>query len=237
MTERTFERIGAGAAALVGVLSLVYAVAYLGITPSAQRGSDVAQFARSYLAHPAGLRIASICLLVSGVASGLAVTAVAGRLANTPAAARTWVVTAGVASGLLTAAHGLGDLVTTDKLAHRYATGGAGTRAAVSLQHALPSAVDPRGLATFGVAGCVALVLGLLLRTASPRRGFLGAALGVDLIVLFAATGFGVQPVVLVTGALAAVVLGPAWWIGLTPLLWSAQSASAAPRAPLPQTS
>lgn len=220
MSDQAFERVGAIAAAIVAALSLLYTVAYLGVTPSAQRGSDVGAFARSYLAHPAGLRIASTCLLVSGIASGLAVVSLTGRLAHAPATARTWVATAGIIAGLATSAHGLADLVGVDKLAHRYATGGAGTRAAVSLEHALPSAVDPRGLATFGVAGAVALILGLMLRATRPRLGLLGVVLGIDLLALFVATAVGIQPLVLVTGGLAAVVLGPIWWGGIARLLW-----------------
>ena len=45
---------------------IVYAIGYLVITASVQRGGDVAAAYRSYLAHPAGPRIAALCLLVSG---------------------------------------------------------------------------------------------------------------------------------------------------------------------------
>ena len=51
MEKRTFERVGAVSAALVAALSVLYAVAYLLITPSAQRGSNVDHFYRSYLAQ------------------------------------------------------------------------------------------------------------------------------------------------------------------------------------------
>jgi hypothetical protein len=80
MTNRNFERIGAISAAAVAGLSVLYAVAYLGITPSAQRGTDADRFFRSYLAHPAGLRIASMCLLLSGPLVAVAVVALAGRI-------------------------------------------------------------------------------------------------------------------------------------------------------------
>jgi hypothetical protein len=55
--------------------------------------------------------------------------------------------------------------------------------------------VDPRGLATFAVAGLVAL---------------------------FVSTAVGVDAAVLVFGGLASVVLNPIWWIGVGRALWSA---------------
>jgi len=217
--DRTFERVGAISAASVAVLSVLYAIAYLGITPSAQRGTDVDRFFSSYQAHPAGLRIASLCLLVSGVLTGLAVVAITGRLR---AAGRlpTWAAIAGVAAGLVTATHGLGDLVGLDKLAHRYAAGDAAVRAAVVTAHALPSPVDPRGLVTFGVAGLVALALGLALQRSGTRLGVLGIVLGADMILLFVATSVGINALVLLTGGLASVILGPAWWFGIAHILW-----------------
>jgi hypothetical protein len=202
-------------------LSVLYAVAYLGIAPAAQRGSNVDAFYRSCLAHPAGLRIASACLLVSGVVIGVAVVALAGRF---PAGAQpgvTWATIVGVTAGLATAAHGLSDLVGVDKLAHRYATGDSGTGAAAAVSHLAPSATDPRGLATFGAAGLVVFALGMALRPARRYLGTLGIVLGADLLVLFLADALGLNALVLVTGGLASVVLGPIWWVGVAWLLWT----------------
>jgi hypothetical protein len=223
MSERLCDRIAAGAAGVVAALSIVYAVAYLIVTPAAQRGSDTAAFARSYLAHPAGLRIASACLAAAGIAGGIAAVAVAGRVIH-QGSARMWVSAAAVIAGLAQSAHGLGDLVSAGTLAHRYVSGGAGTRAAVSLERALPSPVDPRGLATFGVAGLVALALGFAVRGARPRLGVVGIILGADLFVLFAATATGVRPLVLASGGAASLILVPAWWAGLARLLWQAHA-------------
>ena len=239
MDDRNFERIGAASAAAVAVLSLLYAIAYLGIAPSAQRAGDVDAFFRSYLAHPAGLRIASACLLLSGLVIGFAVVGLAGRLKAAGGRLVSWAAVAGVVSGLVTAAHGLGDLVGVDKLAHRYAAGDAAVRASVVSVHGAPSAVDPRGVVTFGVTGLVALALGLALRRASARAsgtgrglGTLGVVLGIDMVLLFVANSVGVNALVLVTGGLASVVLGPAWWVGVARMLWAAEPAAAA--APVP---
>lgn len=230
MSERAHDRIGAVAAGTVAALSIVYTVAYLVVTPSAQRGSDTAAFARSYLAHPAGLRIASLCLAVAGIAGGVAAAAVAGRVIA-QASLRMWVSAAAVTAGMAQAAHGLADLVSTGTLAHRAVSSDAGARAAASLERAVPSQVDPRGLFTFGVAGLVALALGVALRGARPRLGLLGIVLGADLIVLFLATAAGVHALVLAAGGAASLILVPAWWTGMARLLWRAHAPEAAATA------
>jgi hypothetical protein len=154
VSDRVFERVGAIGAGAVGVLSVVYAIAYLGITPAAQRGSHVDQFFRSYLAHPTGLRLASVCLVLSGLVSGAAIVALVGRLGrNSVRPPLTWAGVVAIVAGLATSAHGLGDLLGIDELAHRYATGDAATRAAVIVAHGAPSPIDPRGLATFAAEG------------------------------------------------------------------------------------
>lgn len=215
-----FFRLGAVCAVLVALLSVIYAVAYLVVAPSAQRGSDVGALMRSYHAHPAGMRLASLCLAASGITSGLAVAALCGWLSRGRARpALAWAQAAGVAGGLLTAAHGLGDLVSLNAQSARYVHGAAAVRSAVEAQHALPSAVDPRGLVTFGLTGLVVGALALSVRGRRPRLGALGLILGADLLVLFAATAFGVHGLVLASGGLASLVLGPAWWVGVAGLL------------------
>jgi hypothetical protein len=143
MDNRTFDGIGAVSAAVVAGASLLDAIAYLGLTQADQRGSDVDKFFRSYLAHPEGLRIASLCLFVSGVLSGWAVVAVARRIGVAVGWSLGWAAITGVVAGFATAAHGLGGLIGEDKLAHRYATGNGVTRAAVVVTHGQPSPVDP----------------------------------------------------------------------------------------------
>lgn len=212
MDDRTFDRIGAASAAAVAALSLLYALAYLVITPAAQRESDVEAFYRSYLDDPTGARLASLCLLLSGLLVGTTVVALARRYAGS---AVTWATILGVVAGLATAAHGLTNLLGVDELARDYAAGDAATRAAIAVAHSAPSAIDPRGLATFGVAGLVALMLGLTVRADDRRLGTLGIVLGVDMVLLFLATAVGVSALVLLTGGLASVIVGPAWWLSV----------------------
>ena len=230
MDDRTFERMGALAAALVAALSLLYAVAYLVVTPAAQRASDVDGYYRSYLSDPTGSRIASTCLALSGLLVGLAVVALARRIAADAHAAVSWAAIVGVVAGFGTAAHGLAALLGENELAHKYATGDPTTRAAVVVAHAGPSQVDPRGLATFCAAGLTVFVLGAALRGREQRLGLLGMVLGVDMVVLFLATATGISPLILLTGGLASVVLGPIWWISVARLL--SRPASVAPPDP-----
>ena len=220
MDDRTLDRIGAACGFAVAGLSVLYAIAFLGLTPTAQREADIDAFYRSYLADPTGARIASTCLLLSGLAVGPAVVALARRYAANAPAALAWAAIVGVVGGLATAAHGLADLIGINELAGDYASGDAATRAAVAVAHATPSQVDPRGLATFFAAGAVAVVLGLAVRADKARLGLLGIVLGLDMVVLFLATATGVGLLVLLTGGLASVVLGPIWWVSVARLLW-----------------
>lgn len=227
MDDRSFERVGAVAAASVAVLSLLYAVAYLVVTPSAQRASNVDDFYRSYLAHPAGARIASTCLAVSGLLVGVAVVAVTRRFAAEAPVALSWAAILGVVAGFATAAHGLANLLGIDDLARKYDTGDPATRAAVAVAHASPSQVDPRGLATFCAAGLTVLVIGAAIRAREPRLGLLGVVTGIDMVVLFLATAVGIKALVLLTGGLASVILGPIWWVSVARLLWAPATAPA----------
>src|SRR5262249_47389095 len=154
------SRVAAICAATVGVLSLGYAIFFLFVTPSAQRGSDLAVAYTSYLAHPLGLRVASLCLAVSGVLTTVVFAALRGLPGALSAPAVLWATVVGSVAGIATSAHGLYDLIAQDRLAHLYA-GPSGNQPAVVALHGLPSATDPRGLATFALAGLAVLVFSL----------------------------------------------------------------------------
>jgi len=133
--------------------------------------------------------------------SGIIVTIVAATVGERIAGAEgSWVQLVGVGWALLSATHGafafaadLGD-VSVPQLA----------------------STDPRGFATFGLAGVWMIGVGLLARQGRgglPRGlGALAVAAGLDLVLLFLATLFGSDTLVTVFGGLAAVVLGPAFW-------------------------
>src|SRR5207253_671042 len=174
----------------------------------------------SDLASPGGMRIASTCLLLSGLVIGLPAVALGRRLSAVAGNASSWAAITGVVAGFATTAHGLSALVGTDRLAGRFASGDPATHAAAVLAHLAPSPVDPAGLATFCVAGLSVLVFGDALRRTGRGLGTLGVVLGLDMVALFVANSIGAQPLVLVTGGLASVILGPIWWVGVGGLLW-----------------
>jgi len=179
-----FARRAGLCAYLVAALSIAYAVVYLGF--ASRNLDDRSSNALAYALIAAGALAASVATVgMSELAGGPN-----GR----------WLAPFGVGYALLSAAHAV------------YAAILAGQG---PLSGDL-SATDPRGFATFGLAGLWMLVLGLTARALStlPRTlALLAIAGGVDLVVLFFATVAGSTPLILVTGGLASVVLGPAFWI------------------------
>src|SRR5262249_39576708 len=99
----------------------------------------------------------------------------------------------------------------------------AANQAAVDVAFHQPSPVDPQALFRFGIAGIIGIVLGLLILSARdlPRPlGFIGVAMGIDLILLFAVTWAGVGALVLLTGGLASLIFLPVFWTWAGLRLW-----------------
>jgi len=62
------------------------------------------------------------------------------------------------------------------------------------------------------------IVLGLAIRSGAPfprTLGVIALVNGVDLLVLFVATATGAGTLVLLSGGLASVILGPLLWVGI----------------------
>jgi hypothetical protein len=179
-----FARRAAICAYLVAALSIAYAVVYLGV--ASRNPDDRAANALAYALIAAGALAASVATVAMSDRAG-------GANAR-------WLAPFGVGYALLSAAHGV----------YAAILAGSGFTAGDL------SATDPRGLATFGLAGVWMLALGLGARGAAilPRNlALLAIVGGVDLILLFFATVAGSTPLILLTGGLASVVLGPAFWI------------------------
>lgn len=151
--------------------------------------------------HPENTQAAALAwalIAAAGLAATVTTTSAAARVGGD---ARWWLTAIGVGYGLLSAAHG--------------------TFAAVAIQQSVAapdlSPTDPRGLATFGLAGLWALTLGLETVAGNgslPRNlGWLAILCGIDLIVLYVATIAAVDGLILVSGGLASVILVPAFWI------------------------
>jgi hypothetical protein len=183
MVDAMFRRTASWCAFGIAALSLLYAVVYLGLVRPDPTNTTASAFANGFIG-------------LSGILATFAVVAVGDKVGG---AAGRWIRVVGVGWALLSAAHGV--------------------FSAVSDIQGLPtgdlSATDPRGLATFGLAGLWSIVLGLTIRsgTSFPRGlGLVALVNGVDLLVLFFATATGAGALVLVTGGLASVILGPLQW-------------------------
>jgi hypothetical protein len=183
MVDAMFRRTASWCAFGIAALSLLYAVVYLGLVRPDPTNTTASALTNGFIG-------------LSGILATFAVIAVGDKVSG---AAGRWLRVVGVGWALLSAAHGV--------------------FSAVSAAQGLPtgdiSATDPRGLATFGLAGLWSIVLGLAIRsgTSFPRGlGIVALVNGVDLLVLFFATATGAGALVLVTGGLASVILGPLQW-------------------------
>jgi hypothetical protein len=151
--------------------------------------------------HPENTQAAALAWALiagAGVSATIATASAAARIGGD---ARWWLTAVGAGYGLLSAAHG--------------------TYSAIAVEQGVTandlSPTDPRGLATFGLAGLWALTLGLETvagNAAFPRTmGWLAIVAGLDLILLFLATVAQSEGLILASGGLASVILVPALWI------------------------
>jgi len=182
--DASFRRMGGWAAYLVAGFSLLYAVVYLG-------------FVRTDATNANASTLAWALIAAGALAAALATAGLASYIGGSVA---TFLTAFGVAYSLLAAAHGVFAAI-------------ADAQGFADLEL---SPTDPRGFATFGLAGVWLLMAGLRLRVhpgLRPLYSQIAIAGGVDLIALFVATVIGSTPLILVTGGLASVLLGPAFWL------------------------
>lgn len=187
-----FRRVGGWAAYLVAVFSLLYAVVFLG-------------FVRTDATNVTASALAWALIAAGALCSTLATAALASFIGG---AAGAFLTALGVGYSLLSAAHAVFAAIGDTQI---FADQGL-------------SPTDPRGFATFGLAGLWLLAAGWQLRPrADLRRVYAQLATlgGIDLIALFAATVIGSTPLILLTGGLASVLLGPAFWLMTGRLLTS----------------
>ena len=181
--DASFRRLGGTMAYLVAGFSVAYAVVFLG-------------FVRPDATNVNAAALAWALIAAGSLAAAFATAALASYLGG---AWGSFLTAFGVAYAVLAATHGvfaaIGDL-----------------QGFADLEL---SPTDPRGLATFGLAGLWSVIAGLELRARPGLRPIywqLAVVGGIDLILLFFATAIGSTTLILVTGGLASVVLGPAFW-------------------------
>jgi hypothetical protein len=157
--------------------------------------------------------LSSFCLLANGLLSTAVLVALYERVRTTDASFALWALLLGLAGSIGSALHGGYDL------------------AAVLHQHGpvdpdLPSAMDPRGLLTFGATGiglwvfAWLIVRGGQLPRALAYLAYVVAALQIVLylgrLIIFDAK----NPVIVVPALLAGFIATPIWYIWLGVSLW-----------------
>lgn len=183
MTDATFRKAASWCAFAIAGLSLLYAAVYLGLVRPDPTNASASALANAFIG-------------ISGILATFAVIAVSDKVDGSVGR---WLLVVGVGWALLSAAHGTFSAIADTQ---GLATGDL-------------SPTDPRGFATFGLAGLWSIVLGLAIRSGTkfPRAlGNVALLNGADLIVLFFATATGAGTLVLLTGGLASVILGPLQW-------------------------
>jgi hypothetical protein len=189
--DSSFNRYASVAALITGILSILYAVFFLGVT----RASAYAGTLGSWI--------------ILGATAFFAAAAYVGlyqRLNERTAGFSLYAMLFGVMAAFAMLQHGAFEAIELFR------------RGAVDSALGAPSQVDAAGLASFGVVGVVAFLWGwLIVKTnALPRNlGYAGMFNAFLLVVLFFATVVGSQPLILLSGGLTSVIVGPIWWIWL----------------------
>lgn len=157
--------------------------------------------------------LSSFCLLANGLLGTVVLIAVYERVRETDASFALWALLLGIAGSVGSALHGGYDLAA---LLHEHA----------AIDPNLPSAIDPRGLLTFGASGVGLWVFAwLILKSGQlPRQlGYLGYAVAALQIVLYLGRLIvfdAKNPVIVVPAILAGFIATPVWYVWLGVSLW-----------------
>jgi hypothetical protein len=157
--------------------------------------------------------LSALFLLLTGLLASAALVAVYRRLRLTDADFALWGLVLGITGALGAAIHGGYDLANT-------------INPPAGATVALPNAIDPRGLLTFGVAAIALFVVAWLIgrgKQLPVGLSYLGYLSAVLLIILYVGRLVIVEPtnpLILVPALLNGFVVNPAWYIWLGLALW-----------------
>jgi hypothetical protein len=164
--------------------------------------------------------LVALFLMLGGLFSTAVLVAVYNRLKETDATFALWALLLSITGTFGAIIHGGYDLANAINPA----------AANVALA-SLPSAIDPRGLLTFGVAGLGVFVMAWLMGRGGqfPRAlSYWGYLLAVLLVVLYLGRLIILDPknpIVLVDALLSGFIVNPVWYVWLGVILWGAPSA------------
>jgi hypothetical protein len=166
----------------------------------------------------------AIFLMLGGVLSTSVLVAVYNRLRETDATFPLWALLLSIVGAFGAIIHGGNDLANAINP----------TAASAALVN-LPSAIDPRGLLTFGIAGLGVFVIAWLMGRSEhfPRAlSYWGYVLAVLLVVLYLGRLIILDPknpIILVDALLSGFIVNPVWYVWLGIVLWGTSSAKKLP--------
>ncbi len=195
----SFQRFGGLCAILAAMFGFMYSLAFIVIARSNTQ---------------LGGLLASLFLLLGGLTTTAALTALFQCLQPADQGLATWGRALAIAGAVGSIIHGGYDLANAIHVPESDP---------LSLAN-LPSAVDPRGLLTFGIAGISLIIAaGLMLRTKSlpSNLGYMGYILGIVLVIVYLARLIildATNPIVVITVVITGFILNPLWnlWLGVT---------------------
>lgn len=203
MASTPFDRFAGLCAVLAGVAGFLYAVAFIIIARTAPGLGEL---------------LSALFLLLLGLLATAPFVALYRRLRETDASFALWALLLSIAGAAGAAIHGGYDLANA-------------INPPPALARELPSQVDPRGLLTFGVAGCALLVISWLIgrsRELPKGLGYLGYVSAVLLVILYLGRLIVLDPaspVIVGPAMLNGFIVSPAWYLWLGAVLWRARSA------------
>jgi hypothetical protein len=194
MRSLEFERLAAQAARAVAIMGFLYSVLFVIVVERSPRWAEV---------------VTSVLLLGGALLSTVVFVALYGRLHLIDPLASLWVTLLGVGAALSSAMHGAYDLGILVKTPEAYGT-------------EVPNATDPRGLATFALAGLAILLFSwLMARSAEFPPTLVNIGYGAAALLLVTYVGRLIfvnpkNPLVAVAAVAAGFVLTPVWyaWVG-----------------------
>ena len=157
--------------------------------------------------------LSAVFLLLTGFLSTAALVAVYRRLRTTDADFALWALLLGFVGALGATIHGGYDLANT-------------INPPAAAAAALPSAIDPRGLLTFGISGIALFVVAWLMGRGRQfpmglrYLGYLSAALLIILYLGRLVILDPANPIILAPALLNGFLVNPIWYIWLGLLLW-----------------
>jgi hypothetical protein len=162
----------------------------------------------------------ALFLMLGGVLSTAVLVAVYNRLKETDANFALWALFLSISGAFGAIIHGGYDLANAINP----------SAASVALAN-LPSAINPRGLLTFGIAGLGLFVIAWLMgRSAQFPRGlsYWGYLLAVLLVLLYLGRLIILEPktpIILVDAVLSGFIVNPVWYVWLGIVLWATSPA------------